>query len=125
MMISLFVSLMAPIFVLPFSYALYKRTPEKRNALYGFRTKRSLKSQATWIYANKFSGLLSMKISLALFPISIPISLYALHVNKIETVSIFSIYIQLGIILIPTIAITQYNLKRKFDDNGKPLKKNL
>ena len=53
-------------------------------------------------------------------PIPIPISLIALHYDCIETVSIFSLFIQLGIILIPTIAITQYNLKIKFDDNGKP-----
>ncbi|MCL2786472.1 MAG: SdpI family protein [Methanomassiliicoccaceae archaeon] len=41
-----------------FGLILYKRPPKKINALYGYRTKRSMSDQKLWDFSQRYSGKL-------------------------------------------------------------------
>ncbi len=45
------------------SYAFKRNYPKEINDVVGYRTKRSMKSQANWLEANKYSSSLIFKIS--------------------------------------------------------------
>ena len=59
------------------AWLLKKYPPKKINHLYGYRTKRSMKSQFTWDSANKYSALIFFKI--CLYSFLIPVALYFLY----------------------------------------------
>ena len=54
-------------FMLLLGWLLKKFPPKKINHLYGYRTQRSMKNQATWEAANTYSSLVFFKISLYSF----------------------------------------------------------
>ena len=51
-------------FMLLLGWLLKKFPPKKINHLYGYRTQRSMKNQATWEAANTYSTLVFFKVSL-------------------------------------------------------------
>ena len=61
-------------FMLLLGWLLKKYPPKKINHLYGYRTQRSMKNQATWEAANTYSSLVFFKVSLYSF--FIPVALY-------------------------------------------------
>ena len=102
-------------FMLLLGWLLKKFPPKKINHLYGYRTQRSMKNQASWEAANTYSTLVFFKISLYSF--FIPVALYFLfpQLNVLITI------ITNTLLLLYVLYATEKYLKSRFDTQGNPL----
>ena len=102
-------------FMLLLGWLLKKFPPKKINHLYGYRTQRSMKNQATWEAANTYSTLVFFKKSLYSF--FIPVVLYFLfpQLNVLITI------ITNTLLLLYVLYATEKYLKSRFDTQGNPL----
>ena len=102
-------------FMLLLGWSLKKFPPKKINHLYGYRTQRSMKNQATWEAANTYSSLVFFKVSLYSF--FIPVALYFLYpqLNVLFTI------ITNTLLLLYVLYATENHLKASFDTQGNSL----
>jgi uncharacterized membrane protein len=102
-------------FMLLLGWLLKKFPPKKINHLYGYRTQRSMKNQATWEAANTYSSLVFFKVSLYSF--FIPVALYFLYpqLNVLFTI------ITNTLLLLYVLYATENHLKASFDTQGNSL----
>ena len=103
-------------FMLLLGWLLKKFPPKKINHLYGYRTQRSMKNQATWEAANTYSSLVFFKVSLYSF--FIPVGLYFLYPQLNVLITIVTNTLLLLYVLIYA---TEKQLKTRFDTQGNPL----
>ena len=120
--IMLLVILIMPLMMVGFGLLLMKNPPKKINSYYGYRTRRSVRSQDTWDFAHYYFGKLWLVCGLVSIPISlVPICLV---LGKSEQVISVAGLIVLGIqtlLLLVTILLTERALMKNFDEFGKPL----
>ena len=120
--IMLLVILLLPLMMAGFGLLLMKNPPKKINSVYGYRTRRSVRSQETWDFAHYYFGKLWLVCGLVSIPVFlIPICLV---LGKSEQVISMTGLIVLGLqtlLLLVTIILTERALKNNFDDFGKPL----
>ena len=102
-------------FMLLLGWLLKKFPPKKINHLYGYRTQRSMKNQATWEAANTYSSLVFFKISLYSF--LIPVALYFLYPQLNVLITI----VTNTLLLLYVPYATEKHLKARFDTQGNPL----
>ena len=102
-------------FMLLLGWLLKKFPPKKINHLYGYRTQRSMKNQATWELANTYSFLVFFKVSLYSF--FIPVGLYFLYPQLNVLITI----VTNTLLLLCVIYATEKQLKTRFDTQGNPL----
>ena len=102
-------------FMLLLGWLLKKFPPKKINHLYGYRTQRSMKNQASWEAANTYSSLVFFKVSLYSF--FIPVVLYFLfpQLNVLITI------ITNTLLLLYVLYATEKHLKSRFDTQGNLL----
>ena len=120
--IMLLVILLMPLMMVGFGLLLMKNPPKRINSVYGYRTRRSVRSQDTWEFAHHYFGKLWLVCGL----VSIPISLVpmCLVLGKSEQVISVTGLIVLGLqtlLMLVTIILTERALKNNFDEFGKPL----
>ena len=120
--IMLLVILIMPLMMVGFGLLLMKNPPKKINSYYGYRTRRSVRSQETWDFAHYYFGKLWLVCGLVSLPLSlVPLCLV---LGKSEQVISVAGLIVLGIqtlLLLVTILLTERALMKKFDEFGKPL----
>ena len=120
--IMLLVILIMPLMMVGFGLLLMKNPPKKINSYYGYRTRRSVRSQETWDFAHYYFGKLWLVCGLVSLPFSlVPLCLV---LGKSEQVISVAGLIVLGIqtlLLLVTILLTERALKKNFDEFGKPL----
>ena len=120
--IMLLVILIMPLMMVGFGLLLMKNPPKKINSYYGYRTRRSVRSQDTWDFAHYYFGKLWLVCGLVSIPISlVPICLV---LGKSEQVISVAGLIVLGfqtLLLLVTILLTERALKKNFDEFGRPL----
>ena len=120
--IMLLVILLMPLTMVGFGVLLMKNPPKKINSVYGYRTRRSMRSQDTWDFAHYYFGKLWLLCGLVSFPVSlVPMCLV---LGKSEQVISVTGLIVLGLqtlLMLVTIILTEFALKKNFDDFGKPL----
>lgn len=102
-------------FMLLLGWLLKKFPPKKINHLYGYRTQRSMKNQATWEAANTYSSLVFFKVSL--YGFFIPVALYFLYPQLNVLITI----ITNTLLLLYVLYATEKHLKARFDIQGNPL----
>ena len=102
-------------FMLLLGWFLKKFPPKKINHLYGYRTQRSMKNQATWEAANTYSSLVFFKVSLYSF--FIPVALYFLYPQQ----NVLFTIITNTLLLLYVLYATEKHLKARFDIQGNPL----
>ena len=102
-------------FMLFLAWLLKKFPPKKINHLYGYRTKRSMKSQLAWESANKYSSLVFFNV--CLYSFLIPVVFYFLYpqLNVLITIVINTL------LLLYVLYATEKHLKTRFDTQGNPL----
>lgn len=120
--IMLLVILLMPLMMVGFGLLLMKNPPKRINSVYGYRTRRSVRSQDTWEFAHHYFGKLWLVCGL----VSIPISLVpmCLVLGKSEQVISVTGLIVLGLqtlLMLVTIILTERALKNNFDEFGKPM----
>ena len=115
------VALLMPLTMIGFGLVFMKNPPKRINDFYGYRTKRSMRSQDTWDFAHHFFGKLWLVCGL----VSIPFSLVPmwLVVDKSKEVigmtGLIVVCLQAILLLIPII-VTEKALKKNFDEFGRP-----
>ena len=102
-------------FMLLLGWFLKKFPPKKINHLYGYRTQRSMKNQATWEAANTYSSLVFFKVSL--YGFFIPVVLYFLYPQQ----NVLFTIITNTLLLLYVLYATEKHLKARFDIQGNPL----
>ncbi len=101
--------------------ALMARFPPKKiNALYGYRTERSMKNEDTWQFANKYSGALIWKIGWIALAVAavLSIALWRFGKGAMSIVNLLLTTAQCGVLL-AVIPVTERALKDAFDDEGR------
>lgn len=96
--------------MLVISLIFCKYPPKQPNAIYGYRTKRSMKSQEAWDEANAYSSQLMLKVSIA--------TIIAQMIGHFLLSGESAILLGVGVLLVGVIAIiplTETRLKSKFD----------
>lgn len=112
--------LMIPLLMLGFGKSFMKNPPAEINPGYGYRTSRSMKSQAAWDFSQKYMGEVWYKWGRALLVPSIVPLLLVLG-RDVDTVGVVGLVVsgvQL-VIMLGSILVTERALKRSFDKNGK------
>ncbi len=112
--------LLIPGVMLFFGRRFLKRPPKNINALYGYRTSRSMKNQQTWDFAHQVCGRLWSRAGAAMLPLSLLAMLPALG-RDVGAVGLWCIPVvgaQL-MVLIGSIFPVERALRRNFDDFGR------
>ena len=107
--------LIGPLMLL-ISYIFAKYPPKKINDLYGYRTKRSMRNQDSWDFANRYSIRLMWKISLLTCVVQV-IGVILID----EGVALLTASIVLLATLIYSVYLTEKALKKTFDKEGNRL----
>ena len=117
------VSLAVPLLFIAFGWLFtHGRYPRKPNAIYGYRTTRSMKSEETWQYAQEHWGRLSWRYGWVLLILSgiIGIILWLLSKNGQAVMNYFVTWLVLeSILTLGTILPVERALKERFDEFGR------
>lgn len=118
----LLTDLLIPLLMVGFGKLFTKRPPKRINGIYGYRTKRSMKTQETWDFAHRYFGNLWFWIGLVLIPLSaLPlIFVYGKDIERIGTVGAVVTLVQIVPMIAPVFP-TERALKENFDEHGRPL----
>jgi uncharacterized membrane protein len=85
------------------------KPPKNRNFLYGYRTKRSMVSESSWIEANSFSSLLMIYSGISDFIIAFLCGYFS---STNSAVAILISIVWSVVSVIATIPITEYHLSK-------------
>lgn len=98
------------IFMLIISFIYFKYPPKKINYFYGYRTKRSMKNNENWSFANNYAA--KLLINFSVYSFFIPPFLYFLYPknNFLITIIIHSA------LILSVLYFTEKQLKRKFKE---------
>ena len=112
--------LLIPLTMLFFGRLLFRRIPKKINYVYGYRTKRSMRNEETWKFANQYLGKLWYRCGLLSAPLSV-IAIAIVFGKGTETVgTVGGIITMIQMIpLVGAIIPTEIALKNNFDENGR------
>lgn len=113
------INMMIPITMVGFGKYFVKHAPKQINAVFGYRTARSMKNKDTWEYAHHYCGKLWIFIGWIILAISI-IGMIMILGKERDFIGVYGSII-CGIqtvVLIASIFPTEAALKRTFDENG-------
>ena len=118
----LFCDLLIPGLMLLFGWMFWVSPPGEINDWYGYRTKRSKSSPEAWDYAHRYAGKIWQRSGIITLVLSIggmllllgkgdtPVSLGGLGLMVIQLIP-----------MIAVIPITEKELKKRFDSEGRPV----
>lgn len=111
----LFSDLLIPAVMLLFGLRFRKRPPEKIQASFGYRTRRSMKSKTAWDYAHRYFGTVWLAVGAILLPVSVLVMLSVLGKpeQQISEAGLLLCGGQLLVLLLSLIP-TELALKKKF-----------
>ena len=116
----LIVVLLIPLTMLLFGWLFFRRTPKEINYVFGYRTKRSMRNEETWKFANQYFGKVWYLCGLLSAPLSV-IAIAIVFRKGTETVGTVGGIITM-IQMIPlagVIITTEIALKNNFGENGR------
>jgi len=116
-------NLLIPVLMLVFGLWFYRKPPKKISSYFGFRTMRSMKNINTWTFAHQFCGKILLRNGI----VSLIITIMAMYLIFNETNENIVLYgtihtMLLVVFMILPIISTEKELKKTFDDDGKPIK---
>lgn len=88
--------------------------PGKNNSFVGYRTPLSMKNEETWREANRYSARIQIWVSIIFCMLTVSSYLLVGGMTSFYLCSFL-----LAIMSISVIPITEYNLRKKFDADGK------
>ena len=112
-------SLFVPLIMLIFGIVFLKKSPNKINPVYGYRSRRSMKSIEAWKFAHYLCAKIWLYTGIVMLLLTILAMLLVLKKSEetIGTVAQIIIYVQLAVLLLSIIPV-EASLKRNFDENG-------
>ena len=116
----LIVVLLIPLTMLLFGWLFFRRTPKEINYVFGYRTKRSMRNEETWKFANQYFGKLWYFCGLLSVPLSV-IAMAIVFEKGTETMSTVGFIITMiqTIPFVGAMISTEIALKKNFDENGR------
>ena len=113
------IDLLIPVIMLLVGLVFRKHPPKSINGIWGFRTRRSMKSQAAWEYANRYIGKIWFYWGMVMLPLSVVPMLFVLNGSprQIESVTVVTCLIQLIPVVISNF-VAEKALKDRFDEEG-------
>ena len=108
-----------PLTMLGFGLRFQKRPPKSVNALYGYRTARSMQNADTWAFAHRHIGRTWTILGAVLLPLSVVPMFFVLgkEADAVGLCAAAIVFLQL-IPLLLSIIPTERALKKTFDRNG-------
>lgn len=115
--------MLVPILIISFGSYFKKKAPKEINDLFGYRTKMSMKNKQTWEFAHKYFGNIWFKSGWVMLILSVIAMMFTIGKSE-DYISIFVliIYAIQILFLFVSIFLTEKELKRNFDENGKAKK---
>lgn len=110
-MVAIFDLLGLPIIFTVISLFSFMVPPKKINALYGYRTGRSMSNERLWKAANKYSSKLMLKLSVIYLALSLLLTFIAMIYASFRNYAYGIIFIGALIFFIPIIVKTEKYLK--------------
>ncbi len=112
-----------PFLMIVFGYFFKNFGAGSINAVFGYRTKRSMKNQNTWDFANSYFARLWIKIGWIMLPITILLMLPVIgkEVDVIGTYGGIITTVEI-VVLLASIIPVENAIKKEFDENGNPNK---
>lgn len=112
-------SFIVPLLMIISGVIFLRRTPQKINCIFGYRTSMSMLNKDTWKFAHMCCGKIWCKCGLICFGLTLIIMVCCLVINKniIETLSVVVILLQCIMIFV-TIFVVERKLKSNFDKEG-------
>lgn len=117
----LVIVLLLPGIMVLFGQVFLRRPPQQINSVYGYRTRRSMASQAAWDFAHRTCGRLWFAWGLVLLPVSVALMLPVLGRAE-DVVGLWGtvlVVLHLALLFL-TLGLTERALKRHFDEAGRP-----
>ncbi len=113
--------LLLPTMLVGFGAVFRTHPPKTVNMAYGYRTSRSMKSQESWDFANRYWGNLVFRAGLVTEGATLAVlSVGSLAApDQMGNLSLVMVSLQM-VLLFVSIPLTERQLKKRFDDNGKP-----
>lgn len=116
------VALLIPAVMVIFGIRFIKDPPLEINKSYGYRTRRSMRSNAAWKFAHNYAGRYWLRLGLVVLPISAAVLVWLLKTGQdLDIVGALAIVQTLP--LVSVIFFTERALKANFDDNGRPIER--
>ena len=108
-----------PFIMITIGLLFNKKTPEKINSFFGYRTELSMKNEETWKFAHTCFGNLMFRAGLIMLPVSIAVMLFSIGQQE-STIYNFTTIITLvqTLVLIILIIPVEIKLRKIFDKNG-------
>ncbi len=116
----LLTSLLIPLTMICFGTRFTRRPPGRINAVYGYRTRRSMKNADTWRFAHGYFGRLWKIIGWVLLPLSVIAMLPVLGKGEeaVGWTGASLMLVQMAVLIAPVFA-TERALKNQFDESGR------
>lgn len=116
----LIVVLLIPLTMLLFGWLFFRRTPKEINYVFGYRTKRSMRNEETWKFANQYFGKVWYLCGLLSAPLSVIVMaiVFEKGTETMSTVGFIITTIQTTP-LVGAMISTEIALKKNFDENGR------
>ena len=113
--------LLLPTMLVGFGAIFRSHPPKNINMAFGYRTSRSMKSRESWDCANRYWGALVFRIGLAAEGVTLAVLAagYLAAPGQMGNLSLVMSGLQI-VLLFVSIPLTERQLKKRFDDNGKP-----
>ena len=112
--------LLIPATMLMFGRIFQRRPPKRINGIYGYRTARSMKNQATWDFAHRTCGRLWSRLGLVMLPLSTLVMLPVLGADA-GTVGLWcgAVVLVQTAVLLGSLFPVERALKKEFDQFGR------
>ena len=109
--------LLIPILLLGFGALLRNSPPPKPDRFFGYRSKRAMQNETTWLFAQRYCGFVWMRLGVLLLIAAILFIFYCYLADIIITdaIILLPLAIQL-LLLLASIAVVEYQLQRQFPD---------
>lgn len=110
-------SLLVPLSMIILGYTWKDRPPKNRQGISGYRTSMSRMNDETWKYAHRCWGRINFALGIILAILSIFILLLMKEDRNFEMISVYLVFLQLGIMAL-TIIPTEFLLHKHFTKQG-------
>ena len=116
-------NLLAPAAIIGVGWLFKINPPKEISNTFGYRTKRSMKNQDTWDFAQTYCGKLWQKMGWALIPLAVLGQALTLLSPDTESMCLWSLAVASAETVVMTVIYfpVERALKRNFDKDGKRL----
>lgn len=110
-------SLLVPFSMILLGYKWKDNPPKDRKGVSGYRTTMSRKNDKTWKYAHRYWGKINLILGIILAIVSFVILFIMRNHTNFEMISVYMVFIQLGIMTL-TFIPTEFLLNKHFNKQG-------